>query len=313
MRRNLATVAALVVTCAIAAACGALDSPQPLASPTATVVPRTPTATPVQGQLLYAVGDIADCASEGDEVVAALLAASDAPIAALGDIVYEVATTAEFANCFEPAWGPMKARIRPAVGNHDYGRGQADDYYAYFGEAAGPPRLGYYSWDYAGWHVIVLNSVCDFVPGGCGVGSPQHQWLVADLAAHPATCTLAYYHHPRFTSGLHGGIAAMDALWQTLAAAGVDVALAAHDHHYERFVPLDAAGNRDEANGIRSFIVGTGGGTLFPVLAIHPNSVVRDTRTFGALELTLGKGAYAWRFLPARGKTFTDAGSGKCH
>ncbi len=306
--------AAAILAILVLALSGACDSErQPVAPATSTASPATPALTPDPRPVLYAVGDIADCTSEGDEAVAALLAGSEAPIAALGDLAYELGTADQFARCFEPAWGPLKARIRPAVGNHDYGRGEADDYYAYFGAAAGPARLGYYSWDYAGWHILVLNSVCDFVPGGCGAGSPQYKWLVADLAAHPAACTLAYYHHPRFTSGIHGDTEAMAALWEALVAAGVDLALAGHDHHYERLAPLDASGKRDDTGGIRSFIVGTGGGRLFPVLRIHPASEVREVRTFGALELRLGATDYSWRFLPIAGKTFTDSGAGTCH
>jgi hypothetical protein len=94
--------------------------------------------------------------------------------------------------------------------------------------------------------------------------------------------------------------------------AGADVVLVAHDHSYERFAPQDAKGRRDLERGIPQFVVGTGGRSLRRFPHIEPNSEVRDRSTFGVLELTLGAGAFAWRFRPAVG-TFTDSGSARCH
>src|SRR5207302_481855 len=110
-------------------------------------------------------------------------------------------------------------------------------YFAYFGAAAGERPGGYYSYDLGTWHIIVLNSNCDDV--SCASGSDQEQWLRADLAAHPAHCTLAYWHHPRFSSGEHGDTAAMSTLYTALYQAGADLVLSGHDHDYERLAPLD--------------------------------------------------------------------------
>ena len=148
----------------------------------------------------------------------------------------------------------------------------------------------------------MLNSNCR-PAGGCELGSPQQRWLAADLAAHPTACTLAYWHHPRFSSGLHGSDLTMAALWRTLSLAGADVVLAAHDHHYERFAPI---------GGIRSFVVGTGGRSHYPVLRRLPRSQVLNWQTYGVLRLTLDEGSYEWRFVPVAGSRFTDSGSGRC-
>ena len=79
--------------------------------------------------------------------------------------------------------------------------------------------------------------------------------------------------------------------------------LAGHDHHYERFAPID---------GIRSFVVGTGGRSHYPVLwRVRRSEVVNDT-TFGVLRLSLRADAYDWRFLPVAGSSFSDRGSGTC-
>jgi acid phosphatase type 7 len=278
---------------------------------------RTPTpiitATPVPqpDPVLLAAGDIADCGSSGDEATAALLDTHAGTIITLGDNAYEDGSTNDFTNCFAPGWGQHKDRIRPAPGNHEYHTANASGYYTYFGNAVGDPAKGYYSYDLGKWHIIALNSNCSEV-GGCGAGSPQEQWLRADLAANPATCTLAYWHHPRFSSGDHGNDTAMQPFWQALYEAGADLVLSGHDHHYERFSLQDPSGNADAA-GIRTFIVGTGGRFLYNLGTIRANSEVRDNATFGILKLTLRDTSYQWQFLPIAGKTFSDSGSADCN
>lgn len=245
---------------------------------------------------LVAAGDIASCRSSGDEATAALVSRLPGTVAVLGDAVYERGTAAEFGDCY--SWRRFRTRTRAALGNHEYGAGRADAAIAYFRL----PRRGYYSYELGAWHVVVLNSNC-LPAGGCGEGSPQQNWLAADLAAHPGRCTLAYMHHPRFSSGIHGSDETIAPLWQTLATGGADVVLGAHDHHYERFAPID---------GIRSFVVGTGGRSHYPVLRRLPRSAKLDDRTYGVLRLKLGDGRYDWRFLPVAGSSFTDAGSSSC-
>jgi hypothetical protein len=262
--------------------------------------------------VLVAVGDIASCKSEGDEATAALLDRQPGVIAALGDTVYESGKPEEYARCFAPAWERHKQRIRPAVGNHEYQTPGASGYFAYFGEQAGEPGKGYYSYDLGRWHIIVLNSNCKQV-GGCDADSPQVEWLRSDLAAHPTQCALAYWHHPRFSSGQHGNFPSIQTIWEILYQHGVDIVLAGHDHDYERFAPLDAQGQADPERGIRSFVVGTGGRSLRPFGEIHPASEVRDHQTYGVLKLTLRPDSYEWQFIPAAGGTFTDAGQGTCH
>jgi hypothetical protein len=150
--------------------------------------------------VLVAAGDIADCGWEEDSATAALIQEHpDAVVAAIGDLVYPNANTETFDKCFDPAWGALRDRIRPAVGNHDLAADAGAAYWSYFGTDAGAPGEGWYSYDHGAWHVVVLNSNCDRI--GCQEGSPQHAWLIADLAAADAACTLAYWHHARFTSG----------------------------------------------------------------------------------------------------------------
>lgn len=189
--------------------------------------------------VLIAVGDIADCGTRADEATALLVRDMAGTIATLGDHVYDNGSKQEFADCYHPTWGRVKARTRPAPGNHDYGTRGGQGYFGYFGGAAGDRGRGYYSYGLGGWHIVVLNSNCTEVRG-CGRDSPQGRWLRKDLAAHPTTCTLAYWHHPLFSSGTeHGGDDAMKPAWEALYDAGVDVVLSGHEHNYERFAPQD--------------------------------------------------------------------------
>ena len=245
---------------------------------------------------VVAAGDIASCRSTGDEQTAALVARVPGTVAILGDSVYEHGTAAEFRDCY--SWRRFRTRTRAALGNHEYGSAGARPAKAYFRL----PDRGYYSYELGSWHVVVLNSNCR-PAGGCEAGSPQQRWLAADLAASKAPCTLAYWHHPRFSSGLHGSDVSMAALWRTLARARADVVLAGHDHHYERFAPID---------GIRSFVVGTGGRSLYPVLFRTEGSEALQTSGFGVLDLELLPDRYTATFRPVPGFDFSDASTRSC-
>ena len=240
-----------------------------------------------------------------------LVGAGYAAVLALGDIQYEDATYAKFLASYDPSWGRVRAITKAVPGNHEYRTGGAHAYFRYFGAGAGEPSKGYYSFDLGGWHLVALNSNCSEI-GGCGVGSPQERWLRADLSAHAAFCTLAYWHHPRFSSGPHGSDSTYEAFWRALSEANADAVLVAHDHGYERFAPLDGAGQLDADRGMRQFVVGTGGRSLRGFPSVGAASEARDSSSFGILELKLGAEAYGWRFRPAVG-TFTDAGSAHCH
>jgi hypothetical protein len=268
-------------------------------------------AAPPPGTLV-AAGDVASCDSDGDEQTAALVAPIPGTVAVLGDSVYQRGTPAEFAACYAPSWGRFKARTRPTAGNHEYGTPGAAGYYAYFGPRAGHPERGWYAYRLGDWRVVVLNSNCGRV-GGCGPGSPQLRWLRAELRTHQAACTLAYWHHPRFSSGLHGDDPTVAPFWDALYAAGAEVVLTGHDHHYERLGPLSPAGRVDRARGIRQFVVGTGGRSHYPTVRRAPASEVRDWQTFGILRLRLRPGAYEWRFVAVAGSRFADSGSARCH
>ena len=272
--------------------------------------------------VIYAAGDIA-CAP-GDAQTSSkcremrtadiIVQGGASRVLALGDLQYNSASLSNLRNSYNRSWGRVKSITSPAVGNHE---GSASGYFDYFngsGASNGPAGArgkGYYSYDVGNWHLIALNSNCARV--ACNAGSTQEQWLRADLAANPRTCTLAYWHHPRFSSGHDGDGTFMQDIWKTLYDANVDVVLVGHSHNYERFAPMNANGALDRARGVREFVVGTGGAFFTGISSAKPNSEVRQNNTYGVLRMALHPASYDWRFVPEAGKTFSDVGSQACH
>jgi hypothetical protein len=271
-----------------------------------------------KGIAVYAAGDIADCAKNPPEKTGAAKTAAliterlatdpQAIVLTLGDNTYPIGLIEEFQHCYEPTWGRFKARTYPSPGNHEYYSPQAAGYYTYFGAAAGPSRHGYYSFNVGNWHIVSLNSY---------LKPEQHRaqlaWLQADLAQNRTRCTLAFWHHPRYSSGGHGNNPHMDDAWKLLVAAGAEVLLSSHDHNYERFAPQDGNGEQSQVSGVRQFVVGTGGAKLTPLRFRRFYSEVSDNSTHGVLKLVLKDTGYEWEFLPVDANGFTDSGATLCH
>ena len=258
------------------------------------------------GPVITAAGDI--CSTPTDCAPTASLVEQINPTRALtlGDNAYPDGSPSDYSSYYEPNWGRFKAKTSPTPGNHEYHLPGAQGYFDYFGPRAPAP---YYSYDLGAWHLISLNSEIDHSDG-----SAQETWLKNDLAVHPAACTLAYWHRPRFSSGAeHGSDPSLDPFWQDLYAAGADIVLSGHDHVYERFAPQNPSGGADESRGIREWVVGTGGAPLYSFTAPITNSEARDNTSFGVLKLTLHTSSYDWKFVPVAGSSFTDSGSGTCH
>ena len=232
----------------------------------------------------------------------------------LGDNAYPNGSAEDYERCYKPTWGSFKHRTVPATGNHEYRRSlEGKGHYGYWGAAARPPN-GYFSYDVARWHVVVLNSTC-YLVGGCEAGSPQARWLRADLERNRTRCTLAVWHHPRFSSGTrHGSSSLMGEMWRILQANGGDVVLSGHEHNYERFAPQLEDGTRDRRRGLRLFVAGTGGAHHYPFSGKPlENSESRGAFVTGVLRLELQPEGYTWRFLRAGGRRFSDAGSARCN
>lgn len=260
--------------------------------------------------MLVGAGDIGVCGSGGAAATGRLLDGQAGTVFTAGDSAYNDGTTEQFLNCYDPVWGRQKSRTRPSPGNHEYGSANAAPYFAYFGANAGPSGLGYYRYASGAWQVYSLNSNME-----ASSRATQIPWLRSELAAHPSTCSVAYFHHPRFSSGPHGVVPpaqVVSDLWTELYNAGTDIVITGHEHFYERFAPQDPDGRPDPRHGIRQFVVGTGGAPLTVALPRVPNSETL-LLSFGLLRLTLEPLSYRWEFLSAEGEGVLDSGTGLCH
>ncbi len=269
-------------------------------------------AAPAMGQsapaVLVGAGDIASCEADQAEATAKLLDKIPGVVFTAGDNAYGSGTEQQFGQCYHRSWGRHRARTRPSPGNHDYETDQAVPYFKYFGANAGPFGRGYYSYQLGAWRILSLNSN----PNARAWGAAQERWLMEELAAHRSACTLAYWHHPLFSSSaVHGSQAHMQRINKILHAQGTDIVIAGHDHIYERFAPQDSEGRADR-QGIRHFVVGTGGVKLYKVGTVRANSEARNVTDHGVLKLTLHGRSYDWQFVPVAGGKFSDHGSGQC-
>src|SRR2546421_6539446 len=305
------TRAAVVVSISVACVEDDHRAPtSPLGPAAQTIAPPAATVT------LVGAGNIARCDRTNDEATAALLDSIPGTVFALGDNAVPGGTLANYQNCYGPGWGRQLARTYPVPGHQDYmSSATADGYFGHFGAAAGDPTKGYYSHDLGAWHIVVLNSNSAYV--ATGAGSPQEQWLKADLAATTQHCLLALWHRPRFysnTDTVFYATSAVKAFWDDLYAAGADLILNAHSRDYERFAPQTPDGAADSVNGIREIIIGTGGeGLDQPNTNRIPTSLVNISQVYGVRRLTLADGSYSWRFVPVAGQTASDSGSAACH
>jgi hypothetical protein len=301
-------------------------------SSTTTTSTTSTTVPPADDPKVAAAGDIA-CAPPATrtssrchhQATANLLAAGDYDaVVPVGDLQYECGQPAAYTAVYDPSWGQVKSKTRPVHGDHEYtGPGCSTPgsagYYGYFAGAASPNQpgcvsacQGYYSYQLGSWHVVVLNTDCGQV-GGCGSTDPQGRWLAADLAAHRNQCILAFWHLPRWN--YPGGLSGSSSYFASaLYNAGAEVVVSGNNHFYARFRPQTPGGAHDPVNGIRQFIVGTGGKSLHGFSGTpEPDVEKSQNTTYGILELTLHPGSYSWRFVPEAGRTFTDTGTNPCH
>lgn len=245
----------------------------------------------------------------------------------LGDFQYELPTSAAYRTVYGPSYGRLRDRTVPVFGNQEYKVQDAKVFTEYFGARVVDPR-GYWSQEIGQWHLVVLNSNCGAVAGGCAAGSPQQIWLAQDLADNDRPCVVAAWHHPRFSNGIGGVDTRTADLFRTLYDHRVELVLSGHDADYERFGPLDPDGHPDK-RGVRQLVVGTGGqahyrpGTAdnardergdLRVRVGEPTSEFVDYDHHGVLELVLNPRSWQWRFHPLQGeRPVTDTGEGTCH
>lgn len=305
---------------------GLLATAGALALASAIIMTFKATAAPGDTRTLVAAGDLvcspstraysgSDPKTCQHRLTEDLLAGADA-VATLGDLQYPDGRLEFFNQAYHKTWGQHVAKTFPVPGNHEYNTPRAQgyfDYWASHGRPTGGAGNGYYGFDLGSWHVIALNSSrsCDEVP--CREGSAQNNWLESDLAGTTESCILAYWHHPRFNSGTgHGETLKTGALWDDLYAARADIILNGHEHNYQRYAKQNPDG-KAASNGIREFIVGSGGRGLTALGQRDPNFEVGNDRDFGVLKLTLAPSSYSWQFVGVGGRVLDSGGPVACN
>jgi acid phosphatase type 7 len=270
------------------------------------VTEAAPSTSPGMPVTIMGAGDIAGDEDDAAATAALIRAAEPQAVFTTGDNAYPDGSPSDYLTMYDPTWGSFKDRTHPVPGNHDYVTEDAGGYLGYFG--AGSVTNGedgglYYAWDIGnGWRAYALNTEVDTT-------GAQLRWLREDLAAHPGQHYIAYAHRPRFTSSAeHGPSTDVCPLWDELAATGgLEIVLAGHNHHYERFTPMDCTG-RESGEGARSFVIGSGGKTLYDFGEVQPGSKFRNNSDFGVLKLVLDEDSYEWEFI-ASGRGQDGSGS----
>lgn len=255
---------------------------------------------------MVAVGDIGMCGSVGVQQAARIAEGIDGQLLLAGDLAYMQGSMTDFMRCFDPYWGQFRRRWRPSPGNHEYDTSGAAGYFQYFGESAGGGAgRSYYAFRTGDWLVLMLDSNV-----ATRIGSPQYEFVRSELRSNRSQCTLAVWHHPLFSSGPNGPNVFMRDIWGLLYDNNTDVIVAGHDHFYERFGKQDVDG-RSDVRGIRQFIAGTGGATLYDFQRMTANSQAR-IKSHGVLKLTLSPVSYQWAFIDTTG-AIADSGTDGCH
>ncbi|WP_182920411.1 metallophosphoesterase family protein [Nocardioides cavernaquae] len=301
------TASASLVGCSASVPEQAAQSPGASGTPTAGLAPAAASTT----YRIVAAGDIA--CPPGSSVTpvtcrqadTARLAAAQSPhaVVPLGDLQYERGSLADFQGSYASSWGSLKSITRPVVGNHEYKTAGAAGYYAYFGRKS----PGYYAWNAGSWRIYSLNSNCSIID--CAA---ETAWLRRDMDANPRKCQIITMHGPRFSSGLeHGNAPYVAPFWRVAYNHRADIALAGHDHDYERFVRMAPDGTKRPYRGIRSFVVGTGGKSLYHLGTRKPGSAYFQATRFGVLRLDLGASSYTWRYITTDG-VVRDQGTSNC-
>lgn len=301
MRRSvLRLFATLTLGSTLAAACaGADEDGQSVGASPSTSVAGTKTGRSVT---VVAAGDIAKSAAGSRATARLIRSLRPDAVLTLGDNAYDDGSVSDYARKYDPTWGRFKDITRPVPGNHEYHSEGAKGYFAYFADQV--RGHAYYAWNAGAWRMYALNCEID-----CGPDSRQLRWLRRDVAAHADRPMLAYLHQPRFTcSTRHPPERAVSALWSVLQGGRGRILLSGHNHAYERFAPLDARGSRDP-DGLRQFVVGTGGAGLYALEDSCRHRLAGADHTTGVLVLRLEPRRFTWRFVSVTGATI-DRGSG---
>jgi hypothetical protein len=270
-------------------------------------------ATSAPDRVITAVGDHTSSATDREDLAVRDAVVRINPVAHLGIGDFQYDNIGTILSGYDKIWGPKPKGLYPIIyptagPTHDVTSCSDTRYQNYWGR----PAMKIYSFDLGSWHIISLPSAA--IRYGCDVSGITAA-LKADMAASSKRCTLAFMQEPYWTrpTGKHTRENRLRPWVQALYDRNADVLLQASNHDYQRFAPQNMSDRPDASRGIRAFVVGTGGISLYPFTGTAPNVEASNDRTYGVLKMVLHPSGYEFEFVPVAGGTFTDAGSGTCH
>jgi hypothetical protein len=264
-------------------------------------------------RVITAVGDHTSSATDREDLAVRDAVVRINPVAHLGIGDFQYDNIGTILSGYDKIWGPKPKGLYPIIyptagPTHDVTSCSDTRYQNYWGR----PAMKIYSFDLGSWHIISLPSAA--IRYGCDVSGITAA-LKADMAASSKRCTLAFMQEPYWTrpTGKHTRENRLRPWVQALYDRNADVLLQASNHDYQRFAPQNMSDRPDASRGIRSFVVGTGGISLYRFTGTAPNVEASNDRTYGVLKMVLHSNGYDFEFVPVAGGTFTDTGSGTCH
>ena len=298
MRPSARSGLLLILITLILAACGTGPAPAPTGTNTAipaspTFLPVTvpaspngnssPTASPLPQVIQVAViGDFGSGGSAEGQVATLVHGWKPDIILTVGDDNYELgaADTIDahigqyYHDFISPYTGKYGAgadqnRFFPTLGNHDWYTAGAKPYLNYF---TLPGNERYYDFTWGPVHFFALDSDAN-EPDGVNQNSVQAQWLHQALGGSTSHWNVVYFHHPPYSSGMHGSTKWMR--WP-FAEWGADAVFSGHDHTYERLL----------VDSIPYFVDGAGGAVLYSFGNPLPETQFRYNTDHGAVLLT---------------------------
>ena len=183
-----------------------------------------------------------------------------------GDLIYNRGEAKKFDPYFFRIYAPTLARVPfyGSLGNHDVGTANGQPFLDNFIFPRNGPRglapERNYAFDYGDAHFVVIDSNLS------AAQLRQHivPWLESDLSRSRALWKFAVFHHPPYSSGLHGDEPRTQrVLAPVFSRLKVDIVLNGHDHDYERFKPI---------NGVVYIVTGAGGAGRYPRRQTRPET-----------------------------------------
>ncbi len=213
-------------------------------------LPPFDTVNPMSG--FVAFGDFGGGPAQGQVAASMLQWVRDGhrvdALVTTGDNVYDFGEPKFFEAYLKAPYRALQKPMWATLGNHDVAGGHGAKQLEFLGL---PPLP--YTKSLPGVRFLFLDANR---PGD----EAQKRWLAEQLAEPaPPLFTVAVFHQPVFSCGLHGRTPAVIEHWYSMLNGGASLVLTGHDHDYQRFL---------SAEGTTYIVTGGGGRELYPLFPL---------------------------------------------